>query len=178
NHPIAFTLKINHRGTLTSPPNVCYRGGKANWFDDVDVDDIGLKPLSCDKVIRIITLIKDRPSGSKARVSGSNTGKTPMVIEEVDRTYSSVASEDSDDSDFDVGEEDRIEDVEVDMADFRKHTNGNVEWVGCNEEEVQVAPLFDYEEVDLEYFASETESGDNECERKKALKKLAKNIGQ
>ncbi|GJU94352.1 hypothetical protein Tco_1319108 [Tanacetum coccineum] len=79
-----------------------------------------------------------------------------MVIEEIDRTDSSVASEDriedarasedSDDSDFDVGEEDRIEDVDVDMADFRKHTNGNVEWV--------------------EY--------DNECERKKALKKLAK----
>ncbi|GJY86781.1 hypothetical protein Tco_0500807 [Tanacetum coccineum] len=27
---------------------------------------------------------KDRPSGSKARVSGSNTGKTPMVIEEAE----------------------------------------------------------------------------------------------
>ncbi|GJV67662.1 hypothetical protein Tco_1483171 [Tanacetum coccineum] len=89
------------------------------------------------------------------RVRGSNC-ITPMVIEEIDRTDSSVASEDriedarasedSDDSDFDVGEEDRIEDVDVDMADFRKHTNGNVEWV--------------------EY--------DNECERKKALKKLAK----
>ncbi|GKA92650.1 mutator type transposase, partial [Tanacetum coccineum] len=59
---------------------------------------------------------KDIPSGSNARVSGSNTGKTPMVIEEVDGTDSSVASEDSDDSDFDVGEEDRIKDLEVDMA--------------------------------------------------------------
>ncbi|GJR38763.1 hypothetical protein Tco_1214447 [Tanacetum coccineum] len=117
---------------------------------------------------------KDRPSGSKARVSGSNTGKTPMVIEEVDRTNSSVSSEDSDDSDFNVGEEDRIEDVDVDMAEFRKHTNGNVEWVECNKEEVQVPPPLDYEKVDLEDFASETESDDNECERKKALKKLAK----
>ncbi|GKA27984.1 mutator type transposase [Tanacetum coccineum] len=91
----------------------------------------------------------DRPSRSNARVSGLNIGKRPMVIEEVDGTYSSVASEDSedsDDSDFDVGDEDRIEDVDVDMADFRKHTDGNVEWV--------------------EY--------DNEGERKKALKKLAK----
>ncbi|GKC69036.1 hypothetical protein Tco_1114919, partial [Tanacetum coccineum] len=116
----------------------------------------------------------DRPSGSNARVSGSNTGKTPMVIEEVDGTYSSVASEDSEDSDFDVGEEDRIKDVKVDMADFRKHTDGNVEWVDYNEEEVQVPPSFDYEAVDLEDFASETESDDNECERKKPLKKLAK----
>nr|GEV90446.1 hypothetical protein [Tanacetum cinerariifolium] len=97
-----------------------------------------------------------------------------MVIEELDGTYSSVASEDSDDSDFDVEEEDRIEDVEVDMADFRKHTDGNVEWVECNEEEVQVPSQFNYEEVDLEDFASETGSDDNECEIKEALKKLAK----
>nr|GEZ98946.1 hypothetical protein [Tanacetum cinerariifolium] len=51
------------------------------------------------------------------------------LIEELDGTGSSVASdasEDSDDSDFDVGEEDKIDDVEVDMADFRKHTDGNV----------------------------------------------------
>nr|GEV19618.1 zinc finger BED domain-containing protein RICESLEEPER 2 [Tanacetum cinerariifolium] len=52
-------------------------------------------------------------SGSNARVSGSNTGKTPMVIEELDGTDSSVAGEDSYDSDFDVREEDRIKDVEV-----------------------------------------------------------------
>ncbi|GJY66045.1 hypothetical protein Tco_0468283 [Tanacetum coccineum] len=120
---------------------------------------------------------KDRASGSNARVSGSNTGKTPMVIKELDGTdiiVASDASEDSDDSDFDVGYKDRIEDVEVDMANFRKHTDGNVEWVGCNEEEVQVPPPFDHEEVDLEDFASKTKSDDNECEIKKALKKLAK----
>nr|GEV61307.1 hypothetical protein [Tanacetum cinerariifolium] len=38
NHPTTFTLKINHGGTLTSPSNMRYRGGKANWFDDVDAD--------------------------------------------------------------------------------------------------------------------------------------------
>ncbi|GKG25045.1 hypothetical protein Tco_0395673, partial [Tanacetum coccineum] len=41
-------------------------------------------------------------------------------------------SEESDDSDFDVELEDRIEDVEVDMDDFRKYTDANVEWVGPN----------------------------------------------
>ncbi|GJT07180.1 transposase, MuDR [Tanacetum coccineum] len=253
NHPTTFTLKINHGGTLTSPPNVRYRGGKANWFDDVDVDtfsaievqtmvkdlgyvhkdlqlyykipkcnlDIGLKPLSCDKdvmemcqyvsqckvmdvfVIHPISepelvsnedidnefdplfsypdnnTYKDRPSGSNAgkSPSGSNAGKRPSVIEDVDGSDSSAASEDSEDSDdseFDVGDEDRIEDVEVDMDDFRKHTDENVEWVECNEEEVQVPPPFDYEEVDLEDFGSGTESDDLECERKRALKKLAK----
>ncbi|GKC25058.1 hypothetical protein Tco_1027208 [Tanacetum coccineum] len=294
NHPTTFTLKINHRGTLTSPPNMRYRGWKANWFDDVDADtflaievetmvkDLGyvnkeiclctvlphmdstrlshtlgillhsrvryigwspsvvisislqnlygdldrvdqersvkrvltsshrlllmqsramklteeieleysrrsrsLKTISrntglhCYRVddpyqftlfllVGNINTDKDKASGSNARVSGSNTssrsnarvsgsntGKTPMVIEELDGTDSSVASDASGDSE--------------DSDD-----NGNVEWVGCNEEEVQVPPPFDYEEVDLEDFASETESDDNECERKKALKKLAK----
>ncbi|GKB35266.1 hypothetical protein Tco_0880208, partial [Tanacetum coccineum] len=122
---------------------------------------------------------KDRPSGSNVgkSPSGSNDGKRPSVIEDVDGSDSSAASEDSEDSDdseFDVGDEDRIEDVEVDMDDFRKHTDENVEWVECNEEEVQVPPPFDYEEVDLEDFGSGTESDDLECERKRALKKLAK----
>ncbi|GKC91909.1 hypothetical protein Tco_1157351 [Tanacetum coccineum] len=122
---------------------------------------------------------KDRPGGSNVgkSPSGSNAGKRPSVIEDVDGSDSSAASEDSEDSDdseFDVGDEDRIEDVEVDMDDFRKHTDENVEWVECNEEEVQVPPPFDYEEVDLEDFGSGTESDDLECERKRALKKLAK----
>ncbi|GKB83217.1 hypothetical protein Tco_0950112 [Tanacetum coccineum] len=228
NHPTAFTLKINHGGTLTSLPNVRYRGGKANWFDDVDADTFSaievqtmVKDLGCDKdvmemcqfvsqckvmdvfVIHPISepelvsnedidnefdhlfsypdnnTYKDRPSGSNAgkSPSGSNAGKRPSVIEDVDGSDSSAASEDSEDSDdseFDVGDEDRIEDVEVDMDDFRKHTDENVEWVKCNEEEVQVPPPFDYEEVVLEDFGSGTELDDLECERKIALKKLAK----
>nr|GEX64153.1 transposase, MuDR [Tanacetum cinerariifolium] len=51
NHPTAFTLKINHRGTLTSPPNVHYRGGKANGSDDVDADSFS--------AIEVQTMVKD-----------------------------------------------------------------------------------------------------------------------
>ncbi|GJS81480.1 hypothetical protein Tco_0748021 [Tanacetum coccineum] len=223
NHPTAFTLKINHGGTLTSPSNVRYRGGKANWFDDVDeilflllkckqccdkdvmemcqyvsqckvMDVFVIHPISEPELVSNEDIdnefdhlfsypdnntYKDRPSGSNAgkSPSGSNAGKRPSVIEDVDGSDSSAASEDSEDSDdseFDVGDEDRIEDVEVDMDDFRKHTDENVEWVECNEEEVQVPPPFDYEEVDLEDFGSGTESDDLECARKGALKKLAK----
>ncbi|GJV40950.1 hypothetical protein Tco_1419390 [Tanacetum coccineum] len=223
NHPRAFTLKINHGGTLTSPSNVRYRGGKANWFDDVDeilflllkckqccdkdvmemchyvsqckvMDVFVIHPISEPELVSNEDIdnefdhlfsypdnntYKDRPSGSNAgkSPSGSNAGKRPSVIEDVDGSDSSAASEDSEDSDdseFDVGDEDRIEDVEVDMDDFRKHTDENVEWVECNEEEVQVPPPFDYEEVDLEDFGSGTESDDLECARKGALKKLAK----
>ncbi|GKC25612.1 hypothetical protein Tco_1027762 [Tanacetum coccineum] len=50
-HPTTFTLKINHGGTLTSPPNVRYRGGKANWFDDVDADTFS--------AIEVQTMVKD-----------------------------------------------------------------------------------------------------------------------
>ncbi|GJR89769.1 transposase, MuDR [Tanacetum coccineum] len=120
-----------------------------------------------------------RGSGSSnvKRPSGSNKGKRPIVIEDDDGSDSSEYSgdsEDSDDSDFDIGDEDIIGDVDVDMDDFRKHTDENVEWTECTEKEVQVPPPFDYEEVDLEEFGSGTESDDPECERKRALKKLAK----
>ncbi|GJZ19194.1 sirtuin 2 [Tanacetum coccineum] len=64
----------------------------------------------------------------------------------------------------------------VDMDDFRKHTDENVEWIECTEKEVQVPPPFDYEEVDLEEFGSGTESDDPECERKRALKIVSKDI--
>nr|GEU42608.1 hypothetical protein [Tanacetum cinerariifolium] len=47
----AFTLKINHGGTLTSPPNVRYRGGKANRSDDVDADSFS--------AIEVQTMVKD-----------------------------------------------------------------------------------------------------------------------
>ncbi|GJW22873.1 hypothetical protein Tco_0033495, partial [Tanacetum coccineum] len=188
NHPTAFTLKINHGGQLTCPPNVRYIGGKSNWFDDVDADTFstievqtmvkdlgyihtdlmlyykipklplhnGLKSLACDKDVMemcqyvsqcklmevfVIHPISEpdlvdngkRGSGSSnvKRPSGSNKGKRPIVIEDDDGSDSSEYSgdsEDSDDSDFDIGDEDIIGDVDVDMDDFRKHTDENVEW--------------------------------------------------
>ncbi|GJX91655.1 hypothetical protein Tco_0344981 [Tanacetum coccineum] len=51
NHPTAFTLKINHGGQLTCPPNVRYIGGKSNWFDDVDADTFS--------TIEVQTMVKD-----------------------------------------------------------------------------------------------------------------------
>ncbi|GJS79274.1 transposase, MuDR [Tanacetum coccineum] len=116
NHPTVFTLKINHGGTLTSPPNVRYRGGKANWFDDVDLDTFSAIEVQTMPVKNNNTY-KDRPGGSNTgkSPSGSNAGKRPSVIEDVDGSDSSAANEDSEDSDnseFDVGDEDRIENVE------------------------------------------------------------------
>ncbi|GJX08546.1 hypothetical protein Tco_0196478 [Tanacetum coccineum] len=139
NRPTAFTLKINHGSTLTSLPNVRYRGGKGNWFNDEDADTFSaIKVQTMVKDLGVSypdnNTYKDRPSGSNAgkSPSGSNAGKRPSVIEDVDRSDSSATSkdsEDSDDNEFDVGDKDWIEDVESD---------------------------------------------DLECERKRALKKLAK----
>nr|GEU67995.1 transposase, MuDR [Tanacetum cinerariifolium] len=171
-----------------------YRGGKANWIDDVDADyflaievatmvnelgyqnkgmrfyykipnstlDNGLKPLNSDKDVMdmyeyvrkckvmdvfVIYRINEfdplftyvdkntelaqssdlgRPSGSNVRDSEANASKKSMVIEELDGTNSNVASDaskdsqDSDDSDFEVEQEDMIDDVKVDMADFKE----------------------------------------------------------
>nr|GEW04081.1 reverse transcriptase domain-containing protein [Tanacetum cinerariifolium] len=100
NHPTTFTLKINHGGTLTSPPNVRYSGGKANRSDDVDADSFSaievqtmvtdvfvIYPNSEPQLVSNPSIDnefdplfsypdkntdKDRPSGSNARVSGSN----------------------------------------------------------------------------------------------------------
>ncbi|GJV40798.1 hypothetical protein Tco_1419238 [Tanacetum coccineum] len=35
---VFFYLKINHGGTFITPPMIRYKGGKANWVDDVDSD--------------------------------------------------------------------------------------------------------------------------------------------
>ncbi|GKE87517.1 hypothetical protein Tco_1564992 [Tanacetum coccineum] len=59
NHPTAFTLKINHGGQLTCPPNVRYIGGKSNWFDDVDADTFS--------TIEVQTMVKDLGSTMEGR---------------------------------------------------------------------------------------------------------------
>nr|GEU82871.1 hypothetical protein [Tanacetum cinerariifolium] len=141
NHPTVFTLKVNH----------------GEYFDS-NLDN-GIKPLSFDydvmdmaKYVNTNTetsqsIHKDIASGSnvsktnctrKDKASGPNASKKPIVIEENDRSHSNVASDDSKENDLDVDQKDRIDDVEVDMADFRKYTDENVEWVGCNEEEVEI----------------------------------------
>ncbi|GKC28875.1 mutator type transposase [Tanacetum coccineum] len=113
---------------------------------------IGLKPLSCDKYVMEMCQYV-----SSVVIQDNKTYKDGLVDTNAVSSEASEDCEDSDDSEFDVGDEDRIKDVEVDMDDFRKHTDENVEWVECNEEEVQVPPPFDYEEVDLEDFGSGTE---------------------
>ncbi|GJW65006.1 transposase, MuDR [Tanacetum coccineum] len=55
--------------------------------------------------------------------------KVPNVVDQTEIPNDAEHSDGSDDSDFDVDLEDRIEDVEVDMGDFRKYIDENVEWM-------------------------------------------------
>ena len=89
----------------------------------------------------------------------------------------SDSNEDSEDSDFECDLEDQINDPDVDMELFRKNTDPSVEWVASAEldpSEVEADVDMEYEECDLEDFDSEIDSDDDEAERKRALRKLAK----
>ncbi|GJZ28145.1 hypothetical protein Tco_0572792 [Tanacetum coccineum] len=68
--------------------------------------------------------------------------------------------------------ENLIDDVDVDMVEFKSHTNPDVEWVGCKETVVEENEVFELEEVDHEDFDSGSEL--DEGVRRKALRKVAR----
>nr|GEU88694.1 hypothetical protein [Tanacetum cinerariifolium] len=104
----------------------------------------------------------DDPQQSKN--NGDVRGQSSGINKQVDE-----------DSDYMEDEENPIDDVEVDMKDFRNNIDKNVEWIGFSKEEVENIKLGTDEELNLEDFDSETDSeGDFEAERNKALRKLSK----
>ncbi|GKA09261.1 hypothetical protein Tco_0688592 [Tanacetum coccineum] len=64
------------------------------------------------------------------------------------------------------------EDVDVDMAEFKRHTDPGVEWLGCKENVLEENEVFELEEVDHEEFDSGSDS--DEGVRRKALRKVAR----
>ncbi|GKA85510.1 hypothetical protein Tco_0807164 [Tanacetum coccineum] len=84
----------------------------------------------------------------------------------------SSSGSDSEDNDYFVDEENLIDDVNVDMAEFKSHTDPDVEWVGCKEKVVEENEVFDLEEVDHEDFDSGSDS--DEDVRRKALRKVGR----
>ncbi|GJS01957.1 hypothetical protein Tco_0318465 [Tanacetum coccineum] len=76
------------------------------------------------------------------------------------------------DEDVMVHEDNIIKDVQVNMGDFRRTYNKNAEWEGFTRHQVENNDDFEDEELNLEYFDSETDyEGDVEAERNKALRK-------
>nr|GEX14958.1 transposase, MuDR [Tanacetum cinerariifolium] len=79
------------------------------------------------------------------------------------------ASDDDSDSDFLVDPNNMIDDVEVDMAEFRSNIDANVEWVGSKAILTMEEKEFEVEKVNLDELDSGSYS-EYEGERKKALK--------
>ncbi|PWA93526.1 transposase, mutator type [Artemisia annua] len=83
--------------------------------------------------------------------------------------HDSSYEDDSDSQDSDFDEPDNIiDDVEVDMAEFKRNIDENVEWVGSKDKVEQVEEVFEDEEVDYEDMDTGSES-ENEGARRKAL---------
>nr|GEV32783.1 hypothetical protein [Tanacetum cinerariifolium] len=76
---------------------------------------------------------------------------------------------DSQDSDFFVDPDNMIDDVDVDMAEFRSNIDANVEWVGSKAIVTTEEEEFEEEEVNHDELDSGSDS-EYEGERKKALK--------
>ncbi|GKD69179.1 hypothetical protein Tco_1323269, partial [Tanacetum coccineum] len=85
-----------------------------------------------------------------------------------------VSEDECEDIDYFVDEENLIDDVDVDMAEFKSHTDPDVEWVGCKEKVVEENEVFDLEEVDHEDFDSGSDS--DEDVRRKALRKVVTRV--
>ncbi|GJY73317.1 hypothetical protein Tco_0477748 [Tanacetum coccineum] len=88
----------------------------------------------------------------------------------------SDSGSDSEDSDYFVDEENLIEDVDVDMAEFKRHTDPGVEWLGCKENVLEENEVFELEEVDHEEFDSGSDS--DEGVRRKALRKVPRIVSK
>ena len=105
-----------------------------------------------------------------ANISDSEQGSN------TEKDLDSEEGSDSDDSEFIVDEEHMIDDAEVDMDEFYRNTDGNVEWIGCTDitEKVTVVDDETVDEVDHEAFDSLSESDDEVGVRKKALRMVAR----
>ncbi|GKB33965.1 hypothetical protein Tco_0873366, partial [Tanacetum coccineum] len=101
-----------------------------------------------------------------------NTNNKPRVVFEKGESSMPNIGEDED---VLVDEDNILKDVHVDMGQFRRKYNKNVEWEGFTKHQIENNDDFEDEELNLEDFYSETDcEGDVEADRNKALRKLAK----
>ncbi|GJV25756.1 hypothetical protein Tco_1378451 [Tanacetum coccineum] len=109
--------------------------------------------------------VTTKPSPMTRYNNGRGVG---IIVEEVGQSSrngsgsengsGSDSGSDSEDSDYFVDEENLIEDVDVDMAEFKRHTDPGVEWLGCKENVLEENEVFELEEDNLYEFAASTAS--------------------
>nr|GEW29949.1 transposase, MuDR [Tanacetum cinerariifolium] len=155
-----FCLKINHGGTFTTPLKIRYKGGKViELYTDHSVNK---KHVFIQEPLVLGTTSEpnepDIGSGSEAEVDVSQSSRNGSRSENGSGSGSSSDSgsengsdgssgSNSEDTDYFVDEENLIDDVDVDMAEFKSHTYPDVEWVGCKEIVVEENEVFDLQKV-------------------------------
>nr|GEU94423.1 hypothetical protein [Tanacetum cinerariifolium] len=148
-----FCLKINHGGAFTPPPKIRYKDGKVNWVDTIDSDVFSVVEVNnimkeldviedvsedewLQKSLRLVG-IKKKHAVENDNVRGQSSRNESMNVED-DRDDGSNSDDgstsdddsDSQDSDFLVNPDNMIDDVDVDMTEFKSNIDANVEWVG------------------------------------------------
>ena len=120
----------------------------------------------------VVEVDKDDEDVNEDGADTSNSEQGSNTEKDLD----SEEGSDSDDSEFIVDEEHMIDDAEVDMDEFYRNTDGNVEWIGCTDitEKVTVVDDETVDEVDHEAFDSLSDSDDEVGVRKKALRMVAR----
>ncbi|GJW90886.1 hypothetical protein Tco_0168439 [Tanacetum coccineum] len=156
--PIVFLLEIHHGGVLSEAPDrFYYEGKKVNWFEPY-VSRLRFKLMQ----LYVVHLVdKPKPIGDNENPDIGenfdsffcdldpdvpNVAEPSEVPDVAEQSEGSEDSEETKDNDFYVELEDKIDDVEVDMDDFRKFTDENVEWVGHDE-----VPIEDTQPVEAKY---------------------------
>ncbi|PWA90375.1 Zinc/iron permease [Artemisia annua] len=179
--PTVFCLKINHGGAFTSPPKVRYKGGKVNWIDTIDSERFS--------VVEVATMMQELgyENGSSGmdffyKLPNSDLDNGLRKLE-TDKDASELMTHVSKYKVIDlyvdhcvsknIDEEQMMNNVNVDMAEFKKNIDKNSEWIGCAETVEEVTEVVEEDGVDNDELCSGTDS-DNEGERRKALRNLTR----
>ncbi|GKE44210.1 hypothetical protein Tco_1471494 [Tanacetum coccineum] len=139
------------------------------------VDKFKVIELYTDHTVKKQHVLTQEPLATIIDVTqpdSSSGNEAEVDVSEDEWGSGSDSGSDSEDSDYFVDEENLIEDVDVDMAEFKRHTDPGVEWLGCKENVLEENEVFELEEVDHEEFDSGSDS--DEGVRRKALRKVAR----
>ncbi|GJR36991.1 mutator type transposase [Tanacetum coccineum] len=138
------------------------------WLSAIDYESVS-KPAKMSTIDTNLPKSMSNPLPMRKKGVANNE---PRVVKEKGESSMPNIGEDDD---VLVNEDNIIEDVPVDMGNFRRKCKKNVEWEGFTEHQIENNDDFEDEELNLEDFDSETGcEGDVEAERNKALRKLAK----
>nr|GEW81959.1 hypothetical protein [Tanacetum cinerariifolium] len=167
-----FCLKINHGGTFTTPPKIRYKGGKViELYTDHSVKKKHVfikEPWWLVQLVNLMNMILVLVAISEPEVDVSED----EWLQEALKKLPIKSKKGEQPSRNKVDEENLIDDVEIDLADFKSHTDLDVEWVGCKETIEEENKVFELEEVDHEDYDCGTDI--DEGVRRKALRKVAR----